>query len=604
MTAPRFFLVSGTGCVLALVLLVRALWLCGVGLDFSDEGLYLQWLAHPGVYPASVTQFGFAYHPLHDILNGDLAGLRRANLLLTALLAWGLGLRLAAGPREVRTDPALRHGGAFILAASSLCLLLLWLPTPSYNSLALQGLLLAGVGQFGLRKTEGRADAANLLLVAAGGWVTFLAKPTTAAVLFLLTATYLAVAGLLTLRRIAWLSAWLAGLAITSCWLIAGSVQAFVQRVALGLEDAQVLSPAYSSSRLLQLVWPEMARNEIRGLAAVFALTAVLLLLLRSQKRLVRAAGVLLAIAGPVYALGALTGIVRGIPNIGYRGLWLLGVAGGGAVVQAWLFIRAQPDTRRSWPEHLARFGWLLLAPFGFAFGTSSDLWATSALAGCFWLMAAFASAISTGGSHSHDGGRPDSGGVAVASLGLALITVFLAYSMAHPYRQSAALAKQNDPVQIGGRGELRTDAATAGFLNSLLPAARAAGLGQGTRVVDLTGRLPGVLAALGATSLGQAWLIGGYPGSERSARRALQRVGCDEFARAWVITEPAGSRRLDPSLLSAGGSDLARDYHPAVHALLPPNHQSEASEVVFFRPTRPLDQALAACERARTGMP
>lgn len=54
------------------------------GVDFTDESLYLIWLANPSLYEASVSQFGFLYHPL---LDGNVAALRQANILNTFGLA-------------------------------------------------------------------------------------------------------------------------------------------------------------------------------------------------------------------------------------------------------------------------------------------------------------------------------------------------------------------------------------------------------------------------------------------------------------------------------------------------------------------------------------
>ena len=34
--------------------------------------------------------------------------------------------------------------------------------------------------------------------------------------------------------------------------------------------------------------------------------------------------------------------------------------------------------------------------------------------------------------------------------------------------------------------------------------------------MIDLTGQSPGILYAIGAVNVGQAWTIGGYPGSKR----------------------------------------------------------------------------------------
>ena len=66
------------------------LWLCNYGLDFTDESFYLVWISNPFNYSVSATQFGFIYHPLYKLLDGNIAALRQANILITFFLAWVL----------------------------------------------------------------------------------------------------------------------------------------------------------------------------------------------------------------------------------------------------------------------------------------------------------------------------------------------------------------------------------------------------------------------------------------------------------------------------------------------------------------------------------
>src|SRR5665811_1897761 len=63
---------------------------CGYGFDFSDEGMHLNAIAYPWDFGPSVTQFGFVYHPVYWLLDGDLELLRRFNIGLTFVLAGAL----------------------------------------------------------------------------------------------------------------------------------------------------------------------------------------------------------------------------------------------------------------------------------------------------------------------------------------------------------------------------------------------------------------------------------------------------------------------------------------------------------------------------------
>src|ERR1017187_10193684 len=55
---------------------------CTRGFEFTDEGYYLTWTAHPFRYDWSISQFGFIYHPLYNLLRGNIGMLRQANVLI------------------------------------------------------------------------------------------------------------------------------------------------------------------------------------------------------------------------------------------------------------------------------------------------------------------------------------------------------------------------------------------------------------------------------------------------------------------------------------------------------------------------------------------
>ena len=79
--------------------------------------------------------------------------------------------------------------------------------------------------------------------------------------------------------------------------------------------------------------------------------------------------------------------------------------------------------------------------------------------------------------------------------------------------------------------------------------------------MLDLTGHYPGALYALNANAIGRPWMIGDYPGSDQLAFAALDRVPRGLLRRAWILTEPAGPRKLSPDILKRYGIDLAKDY-------------------------------------------
>ena len=172
--------VIGSICILGWLL-----WYCHYGFDFTDEGFYLNWISHPFNYSASLSQFGFLYHPLYQLVGGDIAALRQANVMLNFCLGWSAGWALLSRIFGVRTLSVLpKFAISAGMASSGLLSLVfagMWLPTPSYNSLAFQGLLITAAGLFLVDKTSSRASMVGCVLIGVGGWLVFMGKPTSAA---------------------------------------------------------------------------------------------------------------------------------------------------------------------------------------------------------------------------------------------------------------------------------------------------------------------------------------------------------------------------------------------------------------------------------------
>src|ERR1700694_4958453 len=157
---------------------------CTRGFDFTDEGYYLVWMARPFRYDWSPTQFGFIYHPLYNLLGGNIELLRQANVLIIFGLGWLLAhtfLRIGLpNVRESRFQLAVLSAA---IAIVPLMQLKLWLPTPNYNSLCLQALLLTVTGALLAGPHRSRAADCGWILIAIGGWLALMAKPSTAAAL-------------------------------------------------------------------------------------------------------------------------------------------------------------------------------------------------------------------------------------------------------------------------------------------------------------------------------------------------------------------------------------------------------------------------------------
>ena len=106
-----------TSLLFVFILLYR----CHFGIDLTDEGLYLNLISNPWLYKISVSQFGYIYHPLYQLVGENIVRLRQADMLIMLGLAWIVCTQLLffvlTNPKKTTTYPnAYIYGLSFALA--------------------------------------------------------------------------------------------------------------------------------------------------------------------------------------------------------------------------------------------------------------------------------------------------------------------------------------------------------------------------------------------------------------------------------------------------------------------------------------------------------
>ncbi|MEJ7685856.1 MAG: hypothetical protein WKG52_01990 [Variovorax sp.] len=533
------------------------LWFCQYGVDFRDEGFYLVWMADPFKYDVSVTQFGFVYHPLFELLRENVAAIRQVNLLVTFALAWAAGdrlLRELASPAVLQPFPRLVFAAA--LATSSLSFLHIWLPTPSYNWLVLQALLICLTGLLMARRVLPRTSLVGWLLLAVGGWLAFMAKPTSAAGLALCALVYLAASGKLALRPLLLCTSVAVVLLLGSAWVIDGSVAAFIERYRTGIALAELMGGGHKISLFLRLgelqLEPKTRNTLILGTLALASLGIIAATRIAALGYLAYSGYWLVAMATMAIVFGFAQKLLS---TEYYRGL-LLVIVPIAALILTLVVRRPReiPDTRRSrWALILL----LLVLPYVYVFGTVNNYWWQISQAAVFWVLAGAVLASSP------VRGRAFPPMLLPLALGAQLVTAAIVQTgIEAPYGQAISLRENSYEVGIGGSGStLRLSPGFGAYLAQAADVAQRVGFAKGTPMLDLTGRSPTTLYTMGASNTGQAWMIGGYPGSDKLAAAMLHRVSCAELARAWLLVQPVGTTNISPSVLSSFGADIERDY-------------------------------------------
>lgn len=582
----------GTLCILG--------WVLGYaryGLDLTDESFYLVWISNPFIYDASITQFGFIYHPLYRALGGDLVSLRQTNILITYLLSWMMIDTVLKGMLQSTsksTPYRLIISAGF--AAVSMTAFSLWLTTPSYNSLNLQALLLVMIGLLHASRTRSVVSNFGWALIGLGGWLSFMAKPSSAAALAACALLYLALTKKLGLKMFTLTLPVTLGTLAISALLIDGSVTGFAQRIVDALELGSHLDSGHSLMEMFRLgdfTLTSLERKILLVASLGIFLATWLLSLSGRHWQIVTLA---LTMVPFVIVMAVTSDQFQLHWGLGYfHNLLLLAVLFPAAAFYA---LYVQPSILRSegYREPLTALAALSM-PYIYAFGSNGNYWWVAGFAGIFWITGAL---IGMGPLVR----KQNSVLVLAPTLLVAqAITALLVQSgIELPYRQTQPLRTNSVAVEVGSTGSSVLLAEPNGtFLLDAMRLTKNAGFEAGTPLIDMTGRSPGILHLMRAENIGQAWTMGGYPGSLDLAIAALRRVPCEKLARAWLLVEENGLSSISPDLIAHFGGDVATNFEEAARWTTSNGAGGHRSNLqILMKPTRTTGGATEACERSR----
>lgn len=558
--APGQLALLAAGLIPVLVVLSWLLHMAHNGLDLTDEGFYLNNISNPWLYSSSVTQFGFVYHPLLQVLGEDLVWLRQASMLISYGLSLGVaGLLLSTltlARTWNRTNKLLLAALLAMPAWLNLVLTDFWMPTPSYNSLTFQAFLITVAFTLNIVRSKGGTHLFSWLVIGLGGALCFLAKPSSAAALGVVVLAYLYSESAISWRGLLLATMSATVLLILSSLVTDGSPLGLFHRFKTGYDDLQIL---FGSRNVVMFriddVW-DSPQLRIGFLSTV--LLIALSTMVRNEVSWVLS-GILLALGGWI-AIGVYTPSVR---FFRFHGLLLLAVPLGVAIGRITLWLRNAGQLPIGSELRAGLF--FLSLPFAYAFGSSNNYWMTGIGVAFFWALAG-AVLMQT---------LPQERMTSLISLlactvfALSGISLFL--SMKQPYRQLVPLAANKQPIHFHtGVNPLRVSAPLADYLNQLKTQASASGFEPGMPMIDLTGHRPTVLYWLGAKAIARPWFLGRYAGSAAFAHRGLRQAACLDVLNAWVLIELDGPRSVNPVVLSDHyGLELDRDYYEAGRASL-----------------------------------
>ena len=281
----RLILISSF-CLLSTTLILYWVFkFSAYGIDFTDEGYYLNWISNPFLYKDfNVSKFGFIYYPIYNFVDGNIASLRRLNFFITFILAFTLVYQVIN--KLVKFDKinkviqcALSSG----IAISSFTYV--YIQTPSYNHLTFQALLITSIGIALIDVTKFNKNLLSFIIIGIGGWLTFMAKPSSAAGLAPVVLIYLILSKNFQLRflLIAVVTSFI--LFIISAYIIDGSITAYVEQYILSFDLLTLQQGGYGINQIFRIDSLNLSNKIALSIFFIFAISMMLLKELRLLKR-------------------------------------------------------------------------------------------------------------------------------------------------------------------------------------------------------------------------------------------------------------------------------------------------------------------------------
>jgi len=590
--------------VASLFLLLIKIYLSPYGLDLTDESYYLVTIADPYEYPNTVTQFGFLLHPIYQLVDGDISSLRSLNVIATLLLSFAViisTLKYLFG-YSISTSSQLLV--AFCLAVTSTLVFHIWKTTPNYNSLTYQSILITMIGLLWVYHSHNKAPFFSAAIVGIGGWLAFMAKPTSAMLLALVVVSTLLISRYL---RVKWfVQACLISILclVVSAISIDGSITRFAARLIVGVSIVSTIG--HENHGMAELFRIDSFRADLSFIWALLGTSGVILLVgwvVIVKKRVIhdKSFSLILILAG-ILTLTLIT-VIDPKLILGTARFPLLLVA---LPIAATLLISLTVFTKPQFysfgkisRQHLSLILAFFLMPYVFAFGTGTNYWNKYPLVALFWILGIFVFCIGFESDRKLINRL-----ISFITFCSVMAGAFVfAAGVRHPQREPANLHQNDVSLRVGdGQTKLILNQKVGIYIEEVATSARLAGCCKGTAILDLTGQSPGVVFTLGAKAPGIAWMIGGYPGSQALAEMTLRKVSCSELAVAWLLTEPEGSRSIPTEALSSFGANLEDDYQLVREFVVPADigGRKQSQKQYLLKPSRAYAVAVSACEQAR----
>jgi hypothetical protein len=533
----------------SVALVCSLIWKMDRGFDFTDQAFYLMLAQRPAEYELVLGLFSYALHPLYLLAGGSVSAFNRIGAFILAGSGFLLGWAVLANLKRSNLQLSWRDPDAILILGSAVVAPFFyyayWLPTPSYNWLALvAGLLLAlALILVQIRPTVSALAAALALTVAL-----FTRPQNVAAYVGIYLLGFLCA---LPDQRARWMQVGRTALFGLGFLAVLAALLPF--KTILSQIDGYFVVFGGSHPNPFSVLDQQL--DFLRTGLIWFVSGALLLVCMFARHTgrtdvgkigAITAFAILLLLAGAYLPRRFYAGSCQVVSVLGASGFAMLSIACRRDAISLKLIAILALIGLIPWAATLGSAGRVC---FQFDFFSGLSL-----------IVLVVVTALVL----------PRSYGVAFVSLvGLYLAYRATAYGLASPYRLAAPLGLQTVSTELGSGAVLKLDERTRQFVERLRSDVASRGFCRGDLAIDVSGEIPGAVFAIGGRMPVFPWIFAGYASTHRFAGEYLRMVGPERLGRAWLIVS-TGSEIVTKQEWEGLGLDLAsrvlvdRLTHPA----------------------------------------
>ena len=519
-------------------------------IDFTDEGYHLNLISNPFLYQFSLSQFGFIYHPLFHLVNENIVWFRRLNVIITFGLSFILTyffIRKIVNKKNINL--VYLYLISFGTAISSLTYIST--RTPNYNSLTFQALLLTCIGIVLIDKCNLKKNFLSHIIIGLGGWLTFMAKPTSALGLAVIIIIYFFLSKNFNWRFILISILTSIILLVFSAFIIDGSISIFIKRYILSFLHLDLLKGGHGFNKIFRLDKFKLSIKIVFFIASIFLL--ILFICSNKYKNNYNKNFYLVIIAFFIFLSNSVLALseINLDPNLRHYKYYLVY-----GILFACSYIYLKNNKIKFNISQKSNFYLFLFLPYAYVMGSNNNYWIKMGQVWFFFLMASFALIIPRLLKY-----HKYSSVIVLVLASQFIVSIQIKEGIEKPHRYNEPLRLSQSKIYINNNYFLKLSNEFSNYIKNFRKIASQSGFKNNDPIIDLSGQSPALVYLVNGKSIGTAWNIGGYKGSLDLAKARFNLVDCKEISKAWVILEIKGPRIISTELLNYLGADFPDQY-------------------------------------------